>query len=176
MASTRASSGRGRRRGTSRGRGPGQKRSSSTKRKSSAKRKKRKSTAACRSSKDHGPKRKKKKVNKRTKKGKQKITKKRRIAEEDEVSPFIYEPKRRGKTVHARLLESLNSAGRSSEIGRSSLSSSSMARAPFPSRVEPSCSFSLFGNAYALHDFDEGDDHASLTSEREDQGSSSWTR
>ena len=175
VASTRASSGRGRRRGTSRGRGSGQKRSSSTKRKSSAKKRKRKSTAAGRSNKDHGPK-KKKKVNKRTKKGKQKITTKRRIAEEDEVSPFIYEPKRRGKTVHARLLESLNSTGRSSEIGRSSVSSSSMARAPFPSRVEPSCSFSLFGNAYALHDFDEGDDHASLTSEREDQGSSSWTR
>lgn len=174
VASTRASSGRGRRRGTSRGRGPGQKRSSSTKRKSSAKKRKRKSTAAGRSSKDRGPK-KKKKVNKRTKKGKQKITKKRRITEEDEVSPFIYEPKRRGKTVHARLLESLNSTGRSSDIGRSSLSSSSMARAPFPSRVEPSCSFSLFGNAYALHDFDEGDDHASPTSERGDQGSSSWT-
>ena len=65
------------------------------------------------------------------------------------MSPFIYEPVRRGRTVHARLLESLNSPGPCAEPGRSA----SLGRMPFPCRVEASSSFSLFGNAYALHDF-----------------------
>lgn len=78
-----------------------------------------------------------------------KLSKRRRLVDEDEVSPFVYEPVRRGKTVHARLLESLNTPGSSTEPGRSA----SLGRVPFPSRVEPSSSFSLFGNTYALHDF-----------------------
>lgn len=81
------------------------------------------------------------------------------------MSPFIYEPQRRGKTVHARLLESLNSTGRSTEPARSA----TIGRMPFPSRVEPSCSFSLFGNAYALYDFDEGEENSQVTSHKEDE-------
>ena len=97
-----------------------------------------------------------------TRKGKKSSTKTtlkgrkwRRVCEEDEVSPFIYEPVRRGRTVHARLLESLSAAGPSgAEPGRSA----SLGRAPFPNRVEPSSSFSLFGNAFALYDFDDQDE------------------
>ena len=91
--------------------------------------------------------------------------KKRRVAEEDEVSPFIYEPQRRGKTVHARLLESLNSTGPYTEPGPKA----SVSRMPFPNRIEPSSSFTLFGNAYALYDFDDGDDDAQEVSKKETQ-------
>lgn len=83
------------------------------------------------------------------------------------MSPFIYEPVRRGRTVHARLLESLNSPGPTAEHGRST----SLGRVPFPSRVEASSSFSLFGNAYALHDFADEEEHTRETAKVEDQTS-----
>lgn len=137
--------GRRRRRSSSRGRGRGGRRSSTRGRSSSRKRKF--------------------KGRKKSKRKTSKTTKKRRIAEEDEVSPFIYEPQRRGKTVHARLLESLNSTGRSTEPARSA----TIGRMPFPSRVEPSCSFSLFGNAYALYDFDEREENSQVTTHKEDE-------
>lgn len=137
--------GRGRGRSDSRGRGRGGRSSSSVK-KTNSRRKKRR----CGSTKKTGSS--SRKGSKKTSKRKtQKSTKKRRVAKEEEVSPFIYEPKRRGKTVHARLLESLSAPGPSTEPSRST----SNGRVPFPSRLEPSSSFSLFGNAFALHDFDE---------------------
>lgn len=86
------------------------------------------------------------------------------------MSPFIYEPVRRGRTVHARLLESLNSPGPTAEPGRST----SLGRVPFPSRVEASSSFSLFGNAYALHDFADDEEHTRETAKVEDQ-TSAWS-
>lgn len=86
------------------------------------------------------------------------------------MSPFIYEPKRRGRTVHARLLESLNSPGTSAEPGRSA----SLGRVPFPSRLEPSSSFSLFGNAYALHDFADQEDDTRETSHVEEKATAAW--
>ena len=85
------------------------------------------------------------------------------------MSPFIYEPKRRGRTVHARLLESLNSPGITAEPGRST----SLGRVPFPSRIEPSSSFSLFGNAYALHDFADQEDDTRETP-RADENTTAW--
>ncbi|XP_068673363.1 uncharacterized protein [Montipora foliosa] len=184
VASTRqrGTLGRGRARGSSRARGRGQRRSSSrgksssTKRTSSGKEVKRKKAVSRIKKSKKKYRSKKKRYSKKTGEVKSKRTRKRKKVEEDEVSPFIYEPKRRGKTVHARLLESLNSTGRASEIGRSSSSSSSsMARIPFSNRVEPSCSFSLFGNAYALHDFDVHDDDQKTTSQKEDQAASPWT-
>ena len=141
--------GRGRRRNSSRGRGRGRGRGG-----------RRSSTGGQSSSRKRKFKRRKK-----SKKKSSKTTKKRRIAEDDEVSPFIYEPQRRGKTVHARLLESLNSTGRSTEPARSATTG----RIPFPCRVEPSCSFSLFGNAYALHDFDEGEENSQMASHKGDE-------
>ena len=81
------------------------------------------------------------------------------------MSPFIYEPVRRGRTVHARLLESLNSPVPTVEPGRSA----SLGRVPFPSRVEASSSFSLFGNAYALHDFAVEEEDTRETSTVEDK-------
>ena len=81
------------------------------------------------------------------------------------MSPFIYEPKRRGRTVHARLLESLNSPGPATEPGRTA----SLGRVPFPSRLEPSSSFSLFGNAYALHDFADREDDTPETFQVEEK-------
>ena len=81
------------------------------------------------------------------------------------MSPFIYEPVRRGRTVHARLLESLSSPGPTAEPGRSA----SLGRVPFPSRVEASSSFSLFGNAYALHDFAGEEEDTRKTPKVEDQ-------
>lgn len=149
---TRTAQGRVRARSSSRGRGRGgssRGRSDSTttgrKRKRKKKRNKNKKRTGTSST------RKEKKSSKGTTvKGR----KRRRVIEEDEVSPFIYEPVRRGRTVHARLLESLNATGPSAEPGRSP----SLGRAPFPNRIEPSSSFSLFGNAYALYDFDDRED------------------
>lgn len=85
------------------------------------------------------------------------------------MSTFIYEPVRRGRTVHARLLESFNSPGPTTEPGRST----SLGRVPFPSRVEASSSFSLFGNAYALHDFADEEEDTGETAKVEDQ-TSAW--
>ena len=100
-----------------------------------------------------------------------KSTRKRRKVEEDEVSPFVYEPRRRGRTVHARLRESLKSATPSLEPGPSS----SLGKVPFPNRLEPSASFSLFGNAYALHDFEEGDEYTSQQSDLQpEESNSAW--
>lgn len=174
VASTRrrgtTRTGRGRGRSSSRGRGG---RSSSTRGRSSSTRtktkKKRRKKRRHRSTKKTGSSgRKQQRMTSKTKT--LKLTKKRRIAEEEEVSPFIYEPQRRGKTVHARLLESLNAPGPSIEPSRST----SIGRMPFPSRVEPSCSFSLFGNAYALHDFDQQQDVQGTTQE-EDQTTTAWS-
>lgn len=81
------------------------------------------------------------------------------------MSPFIYEPVRRGRTVHARLLESLNSSGPTVEPGRSA----SLGRMPFPSRVEASSSFSLFGNTYALHDFADEEEETGEVSKGQDK-------
>ena len=81
------------------------------------------------------------------------------------MSPFIYEPVRRGRTVHARLLESLNSPGPTVDPGRSAF----LGRVPFPSKVEASSSFSLFGNAYALHDFADEEEDTRETPKVEDQ-------
>lgn len=135
--------------------------SSSTKTKKKGKKKMKKSAKSAKKKGSSGTKKRRKTSKKKT----SKTSKKRRTAEEDEVSPYIYEPPRRGKTVHARLLESLNSAGPSTEPGRTT----SIGRIPFPNRVEPSSSFSLFGNAYALYDFDDEEDGVQATSRREEQ-------
>lgn len=141
--------GQGRGRGRSGGRGG---RSSSTRgrRSSSKKKTRRRKKRRYGSSKETGSSS-RKRSKKTSKRKTRKSTNKRRLAKEEEVSPFIYEPKRRGKTVHARLLESLSAPGPSTEPSRST----SSGRVPFPRRLEPSSSFSLFGNAFALHDFDE---------------------
>ena len=157
--------GRGRGRSSSRGRGRGGRGSSTRTRTSSTTtgRKKKRRKRRKRSKKTTGT----TSTKRRKKITKTKTLKRRRvmIAEEDEVSPFIYEPRRRGRTVHARLLESLNSPGPTVEPGRSP----SLGRMPFPSRVEPSASFSLFGNTYALHDFVDKEDDTRETSQIEDK-------
>ena len=175
VASTRGRgrTARGRGMSSSRGRGRGGRRSSttgrlsSTKKTSAGKMGKRKKSQS-RSTKMGGKTSKKERYTKRRKTSKTKTSrtaKRRRVTEEDEVSPFIYEPQRRGRTVHARLLESLSSTGPSIEPGRYA----SVGRMPFPNRVEPSSSFALFGNAYALYDFDDEDDDAQEASKKENQ-------
>lgn len=163
--------GRGRGKSSSRGRGRGGGRPSTRGRSSSTTtgRKKRRRKKTSRGKKTTGT--------SRTKRGRKSCKtktlrpiKRRRIAEEDEVSPFIYEPVRRGRTVHARLLESLNSPGPTAEPGRST----SLGRVPFPSRVEASSSFSLFGNAYALHDFADEEEDPGETAKVEHQ-TSAWS-
>ena len=161
--------GRGRGRSSSRGRGRGGSRKSTIGRSSSKKSKtgmkKKRKLKGTRRTKKTGASTAKKRRKTSTKKT-LKPTKRRRvyIPEEDEVSPFIYEPKRRGRTVHARLLESLSSTGPTTEPGRST----AIGKMPFPSKVEASCSFSLFGNAYALYDFD-GEEDAQETTQKKDE-------
>ncbi|XP_032222510.1 PHD and RING finger domain-containing protein 1 isoform X3 [Nematostella vectensis] len=87
----------------------------------------------------------------RTKKSSTRRVKRARFEEDSYVNPFEG-PARRGRTVKERLNEGLRGSGSGTDMGRI------VSNCPFPSRLEPTLSFSLFGNSYSLEVSDSYDD------------------
>ena len=107
---------------------------------------------------------------KRKKKGTKKSRTKRQKTDEGEAFfELQFGPPKRGRTVRARIQESLGTTGSTSgELGRN------LGRRPFPGRVEPSASFSLFGNSFALHDFNDANEQESAGKDEERAMTSAW--